>query len=210
MGSRLGDFPGRKRRSLLPSYRPSSRVALGRLVGMARVSGLRVAPEPPASHFTVADLTIRDVLVILKYAGLGALTAGIAAGFIYLFGYLFEFGVESVEVDGFWASLPPAARAVVVVVAVILMPGLVASVLVWVGKFLTAFAGSLERSRLWQRILVGLMALAVMGAWALTPYVAIPLFGAFYGAGWAYGDMRSFWPSRRTPRRGSGVVGRAG
>ena len=149
-----------------------------------------MAPEPPASHFTVADLTIRDVLVILKYAGVGALAFGIVFGI----GYLFKFGVESVfdgdPVDGFWASLPPAARAVVVVVAVILMPGLVASVLAWVGKFLTTFAGSLERSRLWQRILVGLTAVAVLGVLALMPYVGILLFGAIIGARHAYGDIR--------------------
>jgi len=183
MGKRLGDFPGRKRRKLLPIYRPSSRVALGRLVGMARVSGLTVAPEPPASHFTVTDLTIRDVLVILKGAGFGAVVGGIVI--VLWAGAEFVLGG-----DAFWAPLSPIASTVVLVLAAILKPQFVANILAYLGKVLTTVAGSLERSRLGQRIFVGLMAIAVLGAWALTPYVGIPLLGAILGAGDAYGEIR--------------------
>ncbi|MBN4048043.1 hypothetical protein JYU09_00505 [bacterium AH-315-O15] len=149
-----------------------------------------MAPEPPAAHFTVADLTIRDVLVILKGAGLWALAFGIFAGFVGLF----EFGIESVvdwdSAGAFWASLPPAARAVVVVVAIILMPGLAARLLGWFGMVLTSVADALEPSRLWQRIVLGLSFLAVTGAFALTPYVGLPLLGAIFGAAAAYEEIR--------------------
>jgi hypothetical protein len=156
-------------------------------VGTTRVSGLTVAPEPPASHFTVADLTIRDVLVILKGAGFGVLMVGIAVGFFYLF----EFAVvDGDQVGAFWASLPPVASAVVLVLAAILMPQFVANILAYLGKVLTTVAGLLERSRLGQRIFVGLMAIAVLGALALTPYVGIPLLGAILGAADAYGEIR--------------------
>jgi hypothetical protein len=94
--------------------------------------GLTVEPEPPASHFTVADLTIRDVLVILKGAGCGAVVSGIVIGIWGAFG----------------ASLSPTAGAMILVLAAILRPQFVANILAYLGKVLTTVAGSLERSRL--------------------------------------------------------------
>jgi hypothetical protein len=136
--------------------------------------GLTVEPEPPASHFTVADLTIRDVLVILKGAGCGAVVSGIVIGIWGAFG----------------ASLSPTAGAVILVLAAILWPQFVAKNLAYLGKFLTTVAGWLERSRLGQRIFVGLMAIAVLGAGALMPSVGFLLLGAILGAAGAYDDIR--------------------
>jgi hypothetical protein len=152
----------------------------------ARVSGLSVAPEPPASHFTVADLTIRDVLVILKGAGFGAVVGGIV---IFLWAVLWA-GAEFVLGGDAWAPLSPIASAVVLVLAAILKPQFVTNILAYLGKVLTTIAGSLERSRLWQRIFVGLMAIAVLGAWALMPFVGVLLLGAILGAADAYGEIR--------------------
>jgi len=47
----------------------------------------------------------------------------------------------------------------------------VAKNLAYLGKVLTTVTGSLERSRLGQRIFAGLMAVAVLGVWALMPFV---------------------------------------
>jgi hypothetical protein len=147
-----------------------------------RVSGLSVAPEPPASHFTVADLTIRDVLVILKGAGFGAVVGGIVI--VLWAGAEFVLGD-----DAFWAPLSPAS-AVMLVLAAILWPQFVAKNLAYLGKVLTTVAGWLERSRLGQRIFVGLMAIAVLGVWALMPFVWVLLLGAILGAADAYDDIR--------------------
>jgi hypothetical protein len=135
-------------------------------VDAARVSGLTV--------------TIRDVLVLLKGAVFGAFVVGI----IVLGGIVIGIG------GAFGASLSPTAGAVILVLAAILWPQFVAKNLAYLGKFLTTVAGWLERSRLGQRIFVGLMAIAVLGAGALMPSVGFLLLGAILGAAGAYDDIR--------------------
>jgi len=66
----------------------------------------------------------------------------------------------------------------------------VAKNLAYLGKVLTTVTGSLERSRLGQRIFAGLMAVAVLGVWALMPFVGVLLLGAILGAADAYGEIR--------------------
>ena len=180
-------------------------------MGTARVSGLSVAPEPPASHFTVADLTIRDVLVILKQAVFWALGFGTLIVFAIGFGALLVwlvvtllpdvilvFGLDGalIAVEAFWASLSPTARAVVSVLVAILM--FVAVVLLSTGEARTNYARWLKRSRLEQRIFVGLMAIAVLGVWALMPYVGFMLSGAILGAGLEHRQIRRRRVSRLT------------
>ena len=130
----------------------------------ARVSGLTV--------------TIRDVLVLLKGAGFGAVMYGIFIGPAFLIWRAFE------------ASLSLTAGAVILVLAAILRPQFVAKNLAYLGKVLTTVTGSLERSRLGQRIFAGLMAVAVLGVWALMPFVGVLLLGAILGAADAYREIR--------------------
>jgi hypothetical protein len=91
-------------------------------VGTARVSGL--------------TLTIRDVLVLLKGAGFGAVMYGIFIGPAFLIWRAFE------------ASLSLTVGAVILVLAAILRPQFVAKNLAYLGNILTTVTGSLERSRL--------------------------------------------------------------
>jgi hypothetical protein len=130
----------------------------------ARVSGLTV--------------TIRDVLALLKGAGFGAFMYGVFIGPAFLIWRAFE------------ASLSLTVGAVILVLAAILMPQLVANILAYLGTVLATVAGSLERSRLGKRIFVGLMAIAVLGVWALMPFVGVLLLGAILEAADAYGEIR--------------------
>ena len=184
---------------------------LDRRVGTARVSGLTVAPEPPASHFTIADLTIRDVLVILKQAVFWALGFGTLIVFAIGFGALLVwlavtllldvilvFGLDGslTAVAAFWASLSPTARAAVSVLVAILM--FVAVVLLSTGEARANYARWLKRSCLGQRIFVGLMAIAILGVWALKPHVGFMISGAVLGAGLEYRQIRRRRVSRLT------------
>ena len=76
------------------------------------------------------------------------------------------------------------------VLAAILKRQFVANILAYLGKVLTTVTDSLELSRLGQRIFAGLMAVAVLGVWALMPFVGVLLLGAILGAADAYGEIR--------------------
>lgn len=80
-------------------------------------------------------------------------------------------------------------RALIVALAVILMPGLVAGLLAEVAAVLAAIATWLKRSPLRQRLLVALLAVALLALLSV-PYVGFPLLGAVLGAGMAYLEIK--------------------
>jgi hypothetical protein len=141
------------------------------------------------ARFTCADLTVRDCWAILKRAAWGTVLFSLISGAMWLVGTGIGALVSGNSIEAYWTALPFGVRALIVALAVILMPGLVADLLAWVAEVLAAIATWLERSPLRQRLLVALLAVALLTLVSV-PYVGFPLLGAVFGAGVAYLEIK--------------------